>query len=232
MRGYHNLPEETAAALTGDGWLRTGDIGELDEEGFLRITDRIKDLIKTSGGKYVAPQSIEIAFKAVCPHEAEIVVYGEGRPNCVGLVAFDPEALARGPGQRSWSSLRRRAGRQQLVRALIAGSVRRPTAACRVGRQSSGFEVLRRELTVEAGDLTPSLKLKRRVVTTKHRDLLESLDASAAAITADRSGTASSNPRPRTTAVPATLSCRACLRASTAASTTQVSGTRLPARPS
>jgi long-chain acyl-CoA synthetase len=190
MRGYHNLPEETAAALTGDGWLRTGDIGELDEEGFLRITDRIKDLIKTSGGKYVAPQSIEIAFKAVCPHEAEIVVYGEGRPNCVGLVAFDPEALARGPGQRSWSSLRRRAGRP----AAGAG------AHCRFSEETNRrlprwetikrFAVLRRELTVEAGYLTPSLKLKRRVVTTKHRDLLESLDASAAAITADRSGTA------------------------------------------
>src|SRR6266545_7876677 len=70
MRGYRNLPEETAAAMAGEGWLRTGDVGELDD-GFLRITDRVKDLIKTSGGKYVAPQSIEITFKALCPYASE-----------------------------------------------------------------------------------------------------------------------------------------------------------------
>src|SRR6266498_3919547 len=124
MRGYHNLPEETAAALTDDGWLRTGDIGELDEEGFLRITDRMKDLIKTSGGKYVAPQSIEILFKAVCPYASEIVVYGEGHPYCTALVALDPEAIVswaqdNGLGHLSLADL----AAHPKVRALIESAV-------------------------------------------------------------------------------------------------------------
>jgi long-chain acyl-CoA synthetase len=193
MRGYHKLPEETAAALTDDGWLRTGDVGEVDDEGFLRITDRMKDLIKTSGGKYVAPQSIEIAFKAVCPYADQIVVYGEGRPYCVGLVALDPEAIGswareNGLGHLSFAEL----AAQRQVRALIAGSLEETNRRLPRWETVKRFAVLRRELTVEEGDLTPSLKLKRRVVTTKHRDLLESLydDESAAASTPGPSATA------------------------------------------
>jgi long-chain acyl-CoA synthetase len=176
MRGYHNLPEQTAAALTDDGWLRTGDIGELDDEGFLRITDRMKDLIKTSGGKYVAPQSIEIIFKAVSPHASEIVVYGEGRPYCTALVALDGEAIV------SWAqdnelghlSLADLAAHPK-VRALIEGAVRDVNSRLPRWETIKRFAILPRELSVEEGDLTPSLKLKRRVVTARHRDLLESL---------------------------------------------------------
>jgi long-chain acyl-CoA synthetase len=176
MRGYHNLPEETAAAMTGDGWLRTGDVGELDDDGFLRITDRVKDLIKTSGGKYVAPQAIEITFKALCPYASEIVVYGEGHPYCTGLVALDPEAIG------SWAAANGLAGRslaelaaEERVRTLIAGYVEQTNSRLPRWETIKRFAVLPRELTVEDGDLTPSLKLKRRVVTAKHRDLLESL---------------------------------------------------------
>jgi long-chain acyl-CoA synthetase len=193
MRGYHNLPEMTAAAMTGDGWFRTGDVGELDNEGFLRITDRIKDLIKTSGGKYVAPQSVEIAFKAVCPFANEIVVYGEGRPYCTALVALDAEAIAEwgvanGLGQLPFAEL----ATHEQVRALIAGYVQETNRRLPRWETIKRFAVLPRELTVEDGDLTPSLKLKRRAVTIKHRDLLESLydDTPAGASTADPSGTA------------------------------------------
>jgi long-chain acyl-CoA synthetase len=192
MRGYHDLPEETAATLDEDGWLHTGDIGELDQEGFLRITDRKKDLIKTSGGKYVAPQSIEIAFKAVCAYASEIVVYGEGRPYCVALVALDPEpvaswAAANGLGQLPLAEL---AAHQQL-RALIAGDVEEVNRRLPRWETIKRFAILPRELTVEDGDLTPSLKLKRRVVCARHGDLLESLyDTSTGATGGDRAATA------------------------------------------
>jgi long-chain acyl-CoA synthetase len=189
MRGYHNLPEETAAALAGDGWFRTGDVGELDGDGFLRVTDRIKDLIKTSGGKYVAPQSIEIAFKTVCPYAAEIVVYGEGRPYCTALVALDAEEIGgwaseHGMADRSIAEL----AADEQVRAMIAGYIEQANSRLPRWETVKRFTILPRELQVESGDLTPSLKLKRRAVAAKYRDLLESLydEPSPVATTADR----------------------------------------------
>jgi long-chain acyl-CoA synthetase len=92
MRGYHNLPDATHDTLDADGWLYTGDIGELDPGGFLRITDRKKDLIKTSGGKYVAPQTLEGKFKAVCPYVSQVLVHGNNRNFCSALVTLDEES--------------------------------------------------------------------------------------------------------------------------------------------
>ena len=94
MDGYHNLPEETAKALTPDGWLHTGDKGSLDADGFLTITGRIKDLFKTSGGKYIAPPAIESKFKAICPYASQFLVFGDERNFCVALVTLDPDAMA------------------------------------------------------------------------------------------------------------------------------------------
>jgi len=192
MRGYHNLPDETKESFTDDGWFRTGDIGEIDADGFVRITDRKKDLIKTSGGKYVAPQSIEKTFKAVCPHASEIVVYGEDHPYCTALVALDPEAIAgwateNGLGDLSFAEL---AGHER-VRAMIAGYLEETNSRLPRWETIKRFAILRRELTVEDGDFTPSLKLKRRAVTAKHRELLESLydDESAGLSVTDRSAT-------------------------------------------
>jgi long-chain acyl-CoA synthetase len=189
MRGYHNLPEETAATLAGDGWFRTGDVGELDGDGFLRVTDRIKDLIKTSGGKYVAPQSIEIAFKAVCPYAAEIVVYGEGRPYCTALVALDAEAIGGWANEHGLTDLPfAELAANEQVRTLIAGDIEQANSRLPRWETVKRFTILQRELQVESGDLTPSLKLKRRAVVAKHRDLLESLydEPSPVATTADR----------------------------------------------
>jgi long-chain acyl-CoA synthetase len=182
MRGYHNLPEETAATLDQGGWLHTGDIGELVEGEFLRITDRKKDLIKTSGGKYVAPQAIEIKFKAVCAYASEIVVYGEGRPYCTALVALDPEPIG------SWArdhalghlSLAQLAAHEQ-VRALIGRSIDEVNRRLPRWETIKRFAVLPVELTVEHGEVTPSLKLRRQIVTARHRDLLESLYDNATA---------------------------------------------------
>jgi long-chain acyl-CoA synthetase len=176
MRGYHNLPEETANALTADGWLRTGDAGELDADGFLRITDRLKDLIKTSGGKFVAPQRIETFFKARCAYASEIVVYGEGRPYCVALVALDAEAIRPWARQHALGHLSfAELAAHPQVRALIAGPLEETNHALPRWETVKRFALLRRELTVADGDLTPSSKLKRRAVTAKHLDLLDGL---------------------------------------------------------
>ncbi|WP_240917639.1 long-chain fatty acid--CoA ligase [Phycicoccus sp. HDW14] len=107
MRGYHGLPEETAQVLSPDGWFSTGDIGELDAQGRLRVTDRKKDLIKTSGGKYIAPQPIEAQFKALCPLASQVLVHAERRNYACALVALDADALAqwgRARGSRSTTS--------------------------------------------------------------------------------------------------------------------------------
>ncbi|MGE5830159.1 MAG: AMP-dependent synthetase/ligase, partial [Micromonosporaceae bacterium] len=93
MRGYHNLTEETANSFTPDGFFKTGDIGEIDADGFLRITDRKKDLIKTSGGKYVAPTHIEGLFKAICPYVSQVMVIGQARNFCTMALTLDPDAM-------------------------------------------------------------------------------------------------------------------------------------------
>ena len=109
MDGYHNLPEQTAETLS-DGWLHTGDIGELDADGFLKITDRKKDLFKTSGGKYIAPTAIESQFKAICPYASQFLVHGNERNYCVALVTLDPDAMAdwandHGMGEKSYAEV-------------------------------------------------------------------------------------------------------------------------------
>jgi long-chain acyl-CoA synthetase len=165
MRGYHNLPDETAAAFTDDGFLRTGDIGELDAEGFLRITDRKKDLIKTSGGKYVAPSHIEGLFKSLCPYTSQVVLVGQSRNFCTLLVSLDPDGLA------GWAAGGPLAGADyptlvasDQVRALVQGYVDQLNSKLQRWETIKKFTVLPRDLTVEDGDLTPSMKIKRRVV--------------------------------------------------------------------
>ena len=110
MDGYHNLPEETAKTLTSDGWLHTGDKGAVDEDGHLVITGRIKELFKTSGGKYIAPPAIESKFKAVCPYASQFMVFGNERNYCVALVTLDPDAMAgwaeeNGMGGKSYTEI-------------------------------------------------------------------------------------------------------------------------------
>src|SRR5262249_9131554 len=94
MRGYHGLSAESAESLH-DGWLRTGAIGEVDADGFLKITDRKKDLIKTSGGKYIAPQHIEGIFKAHCPYVSQVLVHGDRRNFVTALFTLDEEAIGK-----------------------------------------------------------------------------------------------------------------------------------------
>ncbi|WP_116245197.1 long-chain fatty acid--CoA ligase [Nocardiopsis sp. FIRDI 009] len=175
MRGYHNLSGATQAVLTEDGWFATGDIGVL-EDGRLRITDRKKELIKTSGGKYVAPQGIEGRFKALCPYVSNLVVHGDRRPYCVALVALDPEAIAgwaadNGLGGLDYTALTREPAVREVVQEAIDTLNRDLPRHETVKR----FAILPNDLSVEEGEITPSLKMRRRAIEEKYRDLLDGM---------------------------------------------------------
>ncbi|MFJ3159064.1 AMP-dependent synthetase/ligase [Streptomyces kanasensis] len=176
MEGYHNLPEKTAEVLEPDGWFHTGDIGELSADGYLRITDRKKDLFKTSGGKYVAPTEVEGHFKALCPFVSNIVVLGADRNFCSALIALDEAALQgwakdHGLADRPYAELV--ATRQ--VEEMVQGYVDRLNEGLQRWQTIKKFRLLPRDLDVEHGELTPSLKLKRPVVEREYKNLIEEM---------------------------------------------------------
>jgi long-chain acyl-CoA synthetase len=176
MAGYHNLPQASAESVDGDGWLHTGDIGNLDERGFLRITDRKKDLFKTSGGKYVAPSAIEAMFKGVCPYAGQLVIHGDGRNFVSALVSLDAEAM------EGWAAEHDMAGTSYAeivtspaAREMVQGYIDELNARLNRWETIKKFVILPRDLSVEEGDLTPSMKLKRKVVAGKYKDELDAL---------------------------------------------------------
>ena len=176
MSGYHDLPDATAEALEPDGWFHTGDIGEIDADGFLRITDRKKDMFKTSQGKYVAPSAIAATFMGICPYAAELIVYGQGRPYCVALVGLDADAIT------AWAGDHGLAGksfveisRDEKTRELISGYVDTLNEQLNRWEQIKRFAIVDRELSIEVGDLTPSMKLKRKKVVEDFADAISRL---------------------------------------------------------
>jgi long-chain acyl-CoA synthetase len=177
MRGYHNLPDETARVFTPDGYFRTGDIGEIDTDGYLRITDRKKDLIKTSGGKYIAPSHLEGQFKALCPYASQVIIIGQARNYVTMLVTIDPDvarslAAAEGPFHgRSYSDIAASAE----MHGMIEASVKELNAGVNRWETVKKFTVLPRDLSIEAGELTPSLKVKRKGVETNYAVEIESM---------------------------------------------------------
>ncbi|MER2560278.1 MAG: long-chain fatty acid--CoA ligase [Myxococcaceae bacterium] len=176
MRGYHNKPEETAATLK-DGWLYTGDIGELDEAGRLKITDRKKDLIKTSGGKYVAPQNIEGKFKMSCPYVSNALVHGNNRNFCVMLIALDPEAIMEWAKSNGVNGGYEEVVKDPRTHALIKPFIQDLNKGLASYESIKNFAILPKDLTLDAGDLTPSLKVKRKAVETKYKDMIETFYA-------------------------------------------------------
>jgi long-chain acyl-CoA synthetase len=175
MQGYHNLPDATAEALTGDGWLKTGDIGEIDPKGFLRITDRKKDLIKTSGGKYIAPQHIEGKLKANCPYLSQVIIHGDKRNFVTALVTLDEEALMKWAKEKGISKSYVELTKSEEVRQLLQpyfDDVNKSLAKYESVKQ---FSVIPTDLTVEEGELTPSLKVKRKVVEKKYAGMLDKM---------------------------------------------------------
>ncbi|MBB1251988.1 AMP-dependent synthetase/ligase [Streptomyces alkaliterrae] len=178
MEGYHNLPDKTAEMLESDGWLHTGDIGELSDDGYLRITDRKKDMFKTSGGKYVAPAEIEGRFKAICPYVSTILVHGADRNFCSALIALDEVSIM------GWAKEHGLAGKSYSevlasdeVRKLVEGYVEELNSGLQRWQTIKQFRVLPRDLDVEHGELTPSLKLKRPVVEREFGHLLDEIYA-------------------------------------------------------
>ncbi len=175
MTGYHNRPEATAESLTEDGWFRTGDIGSI-EDGYLRITDRKKDMFKTSQGKYVAPSATAATFKGICPYASEIVVYGEGRPYCVALVGLDAETMTEWAGRNGLDGASfAEISQHEKTRGMISTYIEELNLQLNRWEQVKKFTIIDRELTVESGDLTPSMKLRRKVVVDSFSDSLVGL---------------------------------------------------------
>ncbi|HYO33954.1 MAG TPA: AMP-dependent synthetase/ligase [Nocardioidaceae bacterium] len=176
MTGYHNA--DVGDDALQDGWFHTGDVGEIDSEGFVRITDRKKDVFKTSGGKYVAPQIIEGQFKTVCPYVSQILVHGNERNFVSALITLDPDAI------EQWAAGQGLAGRSysEIVtspqaQAMVQGYVDEVNAKLNGWETIKKFVVLDRDLSVETGELTPSLKVKRKVVEKQFAGDLDALYA-------------------------------------------------------
>lgn len=177
--GYHRNDEATAAAFTDDGYFRTGDLGSLDEDGFLTITGRKKDLLVTAGGKNVAPGPLEEKLREH-PLVAQAVVVGEGRPFIGALISLDREALepwAAAHGKQGLASAD--AARDPEVLADLQTAVDAANATVSRAEQIRRFTVLDVEFTVESGHLTPTLKLKRAAVVADHADALTELYGAA-----------------------------------------------------
>ncbi len=175
MRGYHKDPELTAEVLK-DGWLHTGDIGYLDEEGYLTITDRKKDLMKTSGGKYVAPAKVETAISANIPYISQAVAVGDGRNYITAIVTMDPVSLAtwaerNGKSDLSYAEL------TQLpeIHASIERFMERANAKLERWETVKKFAILDHELSVESGGVTPNMKIRRSLVNTQYADIIASM---------------------------------------------------------
>jgi long-chain acyl-CoA synthetase len=174
-KGYFKQPEATAEVFLADGWFATGDIGRIDEDGFLYITDRKKDLIVTAGGMNIAPQNIENLLKGD-PFISQAMVHGDKRPYPVAIITVNPEELAKF------------AKEQGILNTEPAALAKHPKVVERVARivetrngelqsyaKVKKFAILPGDFTVENGLLTPTLKVKRRIITDKHRELLDSL---------------------------------------------------------
>ena len=178
MRGYRGLPDETAAALEKDGWLHTGDIGTLDADGYLTITDRKKDLVKTSSGKYVAPARVEGRLMLETSLIANAIFHGEGRNYGTALLALSDEEL------RAWAQANdlediphAELVKNERLLALLRRHVDNVNDGLAPHEAVRKFAVLPRELSVATGELTPSMKVRRKVVEERYKPLLDALYA-------------------------------------------------------
>jgi long-chain acyl-CoA synthetase len=177
FRGYLNDPEKTADALDADGWLHSGDIGEMDDDGYLRIVDRKKELIITAGGKNISPANLESALKAF-PLIGQACVIGDRRPFVSALLVLDPEvapawAKQQGAGEASLAEL----AEHPEVRTEVERNVAEANKRFNNVEQVKKFVVLGEEWLPDSEELTPTMKLKRRGIHAKYADVIEELYA-------------------------------------------------------
>ncbi len=172
MRGYNNRPEETAAMLTPDGGLRSGDLGYLDADGFLYVTGRIKEQYKLENGKYVAPAPLEEKLK-LSPYIANVMIHGANKPYNVAIVVPDRTALQKWATERGITL--HDLSRDDRVRELIHGEVEKQSATVKAFERPTKFVVAAEDFTTENGMLTPTLKLKRGKVLERYGSDLDRL---------------------------------------------------------
>jgi long-chain acyl-CoA synthetase len=176
MRGYRGRAEATAEALDAEGWLRTGDVGSIDDQGRLSITDRKKDLIKTSGGKYIAPTELENLLKGASPLLSQALIHGDQRHYVTALVTLDPEALGRLVAQRALGDLSgERAAAHLVVQQVVQRAIDQVNAGLPRFAAIKRFTILPRELSEAEGEVTPSQKVKRKAVEQRYRAQLDAM---------------------------------------------------------
>ena len=173
MLGYHNKPEDTAEALSG-GWMHSGDVAQVDEDGFFTITDRIKDILITAGGKNVAPIRIEGLLKEE-PLISQVVVYGDRKAYLTALITLDPEELANRAREWGLEGDYATLTAHPRVRQEVAALVEQRNRELARYETIKDFCVLDQDLTIEAGFLTPTLKVKRREVFDQFGEMIEAL---------------------------------------------------------
>ncbi len=173
--GYLNDPDKTAETLDADGWLHTGDIGEFDDDGYLRIVDRKKELIITAGGKNITPANLEAALKTI-PLIGQAAAIGDQRPFMSALLVLDPDAA------EAWAKGHDRAGASMAdlaadpdVQAEVAAGVQEANARFNQVEQIKKWKLLGDEWLPDSEELTPTMKLKRRGITAKYADEIEAL---------------------------------------------------------
>jgi long-subunit acyl-CoA synthetase (AMP-forming) len=173
--GYYKDPEATSEAVDSEGWLHSGDVGEVDENGFLSVTDRLKELIITSGGKNVAPQLIEAKLKAI-PAIALPAVIGDRRKYLSALITLDPERVAR-EAESAGSTARDAAAAADcsVFRRYLQRQIERVNETLASFETIKRFAILPGQFTIEGGELTPTMKLKRRVIVEKYASEIEAL---------------------------------------------------------